>query len=73
MVVAHGATGWADEIVELGIPLVVLIALYWWSNRGTKARATSDSLARSELDERSRGGESRTANAGRDEREEENK
>lgn len=36
MVVAHGATGtWLDEIVELGIPLVVLVALYFWSNRGS--------------------------------------
>ena len=33
MVVAHGASGWLDEIVELGIPLVVLVVLYIWSNR----------------------------------------
>jgi len=33
-VVAHGATGtWLDEIIELGIPLIVLVALYLWSNR----------------------------------------
>ena len=34
MVLAHGATGtWLDEIIELGLPLVVLIVLYVWSNR----------------------------------------
>ena len=33
-VALHGATGtWLDEIVELGIPLVVLVILYFWSNR----------------------------------------
>lgn len=38
-VVAHGATGtWLDEIVELGIPLVVLVVLYWWSNRKPKPK-----------------------------------
>ena len=43
-VVAHGATGtWLDEIVELGIPLVVLVILYFWSNRHpAKARAPTD-------------------------------
>jgi len=39
MIVAHGATGtWLDEIIELGLPLVVLIALYFWSNRKPKNR-----------------------------------
>lgn len=29
---AHGATGtWLDEIIEIGIPLIVLIGLYFWS------------------------------------------
>ena len=33
-VLPHGATGtWLDEIVEFGIPLVVLIVLYVWSSR----------------------------------------
>jgi hypothetical protein len=36
MVVAHGSSGWLDEIVEFGLPLVVLIALYIWSNRKPK-------------------------------------
>ena len=31
---AHGATGtWLDEIIEVGIPLVVLVILYIWSNK----------------------------------------
>lgn len=64
-VVAHGATGtWLDEIVELGIPLVVLVILYFWSNRHpAKARATSD--------QGKGGSETGTANAGPGEREEE--
>ena len=37
MVVAHGANGWLDEIIELGIPLVVLVFLYLWSNRKAKS------------------------------------
>lgn len=38
-VMAHGATGtWLDEFVELGIPLIVLVALYWWSNRKAKPK-----------------------------------
>lgn len=38
-VIAHGATGtWLDEIIELGIPLLVLVGMYWWSNRGAKTR-----------------------------------
>jgi hypothetical protein len=36
MVVAHGASGWLDEIVEIGLPLVVLTTLYIWSNRKPK-------------------------------------
>ena len=39
MVVAHGATGtWLDEIIEIGIPLVVLVGLYIWSNRKPKSK-----------------------------------
>ena len=38
-VLAHGATGtWLDELIELGIPLVVLVALYFWSNRRPKPK-----------------------------------
>jgi len=32
-VLAHGSSGWLDEVIELGIPLVVLAGLYIWSNR----------------------------------------
>ena len=36
-VAAHGATGtWLDEILELGIPLVLFIGLWWWSTRKSK-------------------------------------
>ena len=38
MVVAHGATGWLDEIIELGLPLLVLVGLYVWSNRKPKPK-----------------------------------
>ena len=38
-VVAHGATGtWLDEIVEFGLPLLVLVGLYVWSNRGPREK-----------------------------------
>jgi hypothetical protein len=38
-VVAHGATGtWLDEIIELGLPLLVLVGLYIWSNRKPKEK-----------------------------------
>jgi len=36
MVVAHGASGWLDEVIELGLPLLVLVGLYIWSNRKPK-------------------------------------
>ena len=31
--VAHGSVGLLDEFIELGVPLIVLVALYFWSNR----------------------------------------
>ena len=37
---AHGVTGtWLDEIVELGVPLVLFIGLWWWSTRKEKKRS----------------------------------
>jgi len=39
MVVAHGATGtWLDEFIELGLPLIILVGLYFWSNRKPKQK-----------------------------------
>ena len=39
---AHGATGtWFDEILELGVPLVLFIGLWWWSTRKEKKKAKS--------------------------------
>lgn len=36
---AHGATGtWLDEILELGVPLVLFIGLWWWSTRKEKKK-----------------------------------
>ncbi len=37
-VVAHGASGWLDEFIELGLPLIILIGLYLWSNRKPKEK-----------------------------------
>jgi hypothetical protein len=38
----HGATGtWLDEILEFGLPLVILIALYVWSSRKPKTKEKS--------------------------------
>ncbi len=37
---AHGVTGtWLDEILELGVPLVLFIGLWWWSTRKEKKKA----------------------------------
>lgn len=34
---AHGASGtWVDEVIELGIPLIVFAVLWWWSTRKQK-------------------------------------
>ena len=38
-VVAHGSTGWFDEVISFGIPLVILIALYAWSARKPKEKS----------------------------------
>ena len=41
-VLPHGATGtWLDEIIEFGLPLLILIALYVWSARKPKAKEKS--------------------------------
>jgi len=38
-VLAHGATGtWLDELIELGLPLIILVVLYFWSNRKEKQK-----------------------------------
>ncbi len=40
----HGVTGtWLDEILELGVPLVLFIALWWWSTRKEKQKAKAKS------------------------------
>jgi hypothetical protein len=39
---AHGATGtWLDEILEFGLPLIILIVLYVWSSRKPKQKQKS--------------------------------
>ncbi len=39
---AHGVTGtWLDEILELGVPLVLFIGLWCWSTRKEKKKAKS--------------------------------
>ena len=36
---SHGATGtWLDEILELGVPLVLFVGLWWWSTRKEKKK-----------------------------------
>lgn len=38
-VLPHGVTGtWLDELLELGLPLVILIVLYFWSSREPKPK-----------------------------------
>lgn len=38
-ILAHGATGWFDELISLGLPLVILIVLYVWSARKPKQKS----------------------------------
>lgn len=39
MIVAHGATGtWLDEFIEIGLPVIILVGLYLWSNRKPKQK-----------------------------------
>ncbi len=46
---AHGVTGtWLDEILELGVPLVLFIGLWWWSTRKEKQRAKTKPAAKAE-------------------------
>ena len=35
---AHVISGPVDAAVELGVPIAIFIALYWWSNRKEKAK-----------------------------------
>ncbi len=38
----HGVTGtWLDEIISLGLPLVVLVVLYLWSKGKPKEKRTT--------------------------------
>lgn len=32
-VLTHGASGWLDEFIQFGLPLIVLVAFYLWANR----------------------------------------
>ena len=42
----HGATGtWLDEVLELGVPLLLFIGLWWWSTRKEKKKAKSTPVA----------------------------
>jgi hypothetical protein len=39
---AHGATGtWLDEILELGVPLLLFVGLWWWSTRKERKKDKS--------------------------------
>lgn len=46
---AHLVSGPLDALLELGLPLAIFVALYWWSNRrrpaGTGARPPVDPSA----------------------------
>jgi len=35
---AHVISGPVDAVIELGVPLAIFVALYWWSNRKEKAK-----------------------------------
>ena len=58
---AHGTTGtWLDEFVELGLPLIIFVILYFWSNRKKKAKT-----AGGEDPVKTAGGEDRAKAAGK--------
>lgn len=38
VVLLHGATGFVDEFIELGLPLLIFAGLYWWSVRKEKKK-----------------------------------
>lgn len=38
MIVAHVIGGPLDALVELGLPLAIFAALWWWSSRKEKRR-----------------------------------
>ena len=38
MTFGHVISGPVDTIVELGVPIAIFIALYWWSNRKGKTK-----------------------------------
>lgn len=35
-VLADGAVGPLDEILQFGLPLLILVGLYWWTSRKPK-------------------------------------
>jgi len=46
---AHGATGtWLDEILELGVPLLLFVGLWWWSTRKDKKKRPKTKTAEPE-------------------------
>jgi hypothetical protein len=48
---AHGVTGtWLDEILELGVPLILFVGLWWWSTRKEKKKAKSASAPKAEAE-----------------------
>lgn len=38
MTFAHVVSGPIDAIVELGLPVAIFVALYWWSNRKERSK-----------------------------------
>ena len=45
----HGATGtWLDEALELRVPLLLFIGLWWWSTRKEKQRTKAKPVEEAE-------------------------
>lgn len=38
MTFAHLVSGPLDALIELGLPLAVFVALYWWSSRKERSK-----------------------------------
>jgi len=43
MIVGHVIDGPADAIIELGLPLLIFAALWWWSARRERERGSGSS------------------------------
>jgi hypothetical protein len=49
VILLHGATGFLDEFIELGLPLLIFGGLYWWSTRKEKRKKKEAAVKKAAL------------------------